>query len=167
MSKIWHNTYDEGFPAEGDKVIVTDGKYFWLDESIDNSVGFQWNDCDLWEKTEWAYPEDVYKASIQPEPQYTLESAIDYLQSIGWMQEHDRILSETQWIPYAADSAPKKEGQYLVTLRVWMENGCEAVDRITSADRWVEGDWWFFAGEDVLAWAEMPDPYEGGSKWTS
>lgn len=39
----------------------------------------------------------------------TLESAIDYLHSIGWMQEHDRILTESaqperkkgEWIDYA------------------------------------------------------------------
>ena len=28
-------------------------------------------------------------------PEVTLESAIDYLRSIGWLQEHDRILSES------------------------------------------------------------------------
>jgi hypothetical protein len=28
------------------------------------------------------------------EPQITLESAIDFLHKIGWMQEHDRILTE-------------------------------------------------------------------------
>lgn len=30
------------------------------------------------------------------QPEITLESAIDYLHSIGWMQEHDRILSFAQ-----------------------------------------------------------------------
>lgn len=38
------------------------------------------------------------------EPQITLESAVDFLHSIGWMQEHDRILTESaerrgKWIP--------------------------------------------------------------------
>jgi len=28
------------------------------------------------------------------QPEITLESAIDYLHSIGWMQEHDRVLTE-------------------------------------------------------------------------
>lgn len=33
--------------------------------------------------------------SAQPEqPDITLESAIDYLHSIGWMQEHDRAMTE-------------------------------------------------------------------------
>ena len=42
------------------------------------------------------------------EPEQTLESAIDYLQSTGWLQEHDRILTESaeperkkgEWIEY-------------------------------------------------------------------
>lgn len=29
------------------------------------------------------------------QPEITLESAIDYLHSIGWMQEHDRIMAES------------------------------------------------------------------------
>ena len=29
------------------------------------------------------------------QPEITLESAIDYLHSIGWMQEHDRIMANT------------------------------------------------------------------------
>lgn len=34
--------------------------------------------------------------SLPPaQPEITLESAIDYLHSIGWMQEHDRALTES------------------------------------------------------------------------
>ena len=36
----------------------------------------------------------LYYKDAQPE--ITLESAIDYLHSIGWMQEHDRVLSSAQ-----------------------------------------------------------------------
>ena len=36
------------------------------------------------------------------QPEITLESAIDYLHSIGWMQEHDKILTES------AQPEPKK-----------------------------------------------------------
>ena len=47
------------------------------------------------------------------EPEITLESALDYLHSIGWMQEHDRIMSASaqpdrktgEWIP-------KDDGRY-------------------------------------------------------
>lgn len=37
--------------------------------------------------------------SVQPE--ITLESAIDYLHSIGWMQEHDRIMAESAPVVHA------------------------------------------------------------------
>ena len=60
----------------------------------------------------WHYPNDCYKnlnvyefakalaelglRSLPPaQPEITLESAIDYLHSIGWMQEHDRTLLES------------------------------------------------------------------------
>ena len=36
---------------------------------------------------------DRLKVLPSAQPDITLESAIDYLQSIGWMQEHDRIMS--------------------------------------------------------------------------
>lgn len=60
--EAWHKTIEEGFPAEGEKVLVTDGTYFWLDESVANDVGLQWESGQsLWEKTEWAYFKDLYK----------------------------------------------------------------------------------------------------------
>ena len=34
------------------------------------------------------------KALPSAQPEITLESAIDYLHSVGWMQEHDRVLTE-------------------------------------------------------------------------
>ena len=38
---------------------------------------------------------DRLKALPSAQPEITLESAIDYLHSIGWMQEHDRVLTES------------------------------------------------------------------------
>ena len=35
------------------------------------------------------------------QPEITLESAIDYLHSIGWMQEHDRIMTESAPVVHA------------------------------------------------------------------
>ena len=66
-STAWHKTYDEGFPSEAEQVLVTDGEGFWLDESVSNDVGLQWESgCSLWEKTEWAYPADLYYAHSEP-----------------------------------------------------------------------------------------------------
>ena len=38
---------------------------------------------------------EVIEALPSAQPGITLESAIDYLHSIGWMQEHDRTLTES------------------------------------------------------------------------
>ena len=58
--KIWHKTYDEGFPSEAEHVLVTAGKSFWVDESVANDVGLEWACFDgCWEDTEWAYFEDL------------------------------------------------------------------------------------------------------------
>ena len=61
---VWHNTYEEGFPPEGEQVLVTydtsNSNFFWIDESIANDKGLMWSeDCDLWEKTKWAYFSDL------------------------------------------------------------------------------------------------------------
>ena len=43
----------------------------------------------------------IIKELPPAQPEITLESAIDYLHSIGWMQEHDRALTERKngrWI---------------------------------------------------------------------
>ena len=37
---------------------------------------------------------DYLRALPSAQPEITLESAIDYLHSIGWMQAHDRVLTE-------------------------------------------------------------------------
>ena len=37
----------------------------------------------------------VLKDLRSAEPEWALESAIDYLHSVGWLQEHDRILTES------------------------------------------------------------------------
>jgi len=42
------------------------------------------------------------KSRPSAQPEITLESAIDFLHSIGWMQEHDRVLTERKtgrWTP--------------------------------------------------------------------
>ena len=39
--------------------------------------------------------ENVIDDVPSAQPEITLESAIDYLHDIGWMQEHDRIMAES------------------------------------------------------------------------
>ena len=67
---------------------------------------------DTMTNTLWHYPNECYrnlnkyefakglaelglKSVSAAQPEITLESAIDYLHKIGWMQEHDRILTES------------------------------------------------------------------------
>ena len=89
----------------------------------------------------------------------TLESAIDYLHSIGWMQEHDRILTESarqeqQWIP-VSERLPEKDGRYLVTCTKW---GAWEVDWNIFYKEPREGWLW---EQDVSAWMPLPEPYDG------
>ena len=45
---------------------------------------------------DWAAIHDV-KALPSVQPEITEEQAIEHLQSTGWMQRHDRILTESTW----------------------------------------------------------------------
>ena len=64
-----------------------------LIETANNNVGFK---CDAGQVFEDASERIRYWIDELPSAQaeITLESAIDYLHSIGWMQEHDRIMVE-------------------------------------------------------------------------
>ena len=56
--------------------------------------GFEKDDCfRLSDECRKRWLESVGLPAAQPE--ITLQAAIDYLHSIGWMQEHDRILTES------------------------------------------------------------------------
>ena len=47
---------------------------------------------------------DVIIGLTSAQPEITLESAIDYLHSIGWMQEHDKALTERKTGRWIKDS---------------------------------------------------------------
>ena len=87
----------------------------------------------------------------------TLESAIDYLQSTGWLQEHDRILTESvkpqpRWIP-VTEALPKNYEQTIcIDSRGKMMIGMYG-----------EYGWTFpcYMTEPV-AWMPLPEPYRGG-----
>lgn len=61
----------------------------------------------------------------------TLESAVDYLHNIGWLQEHDRIMSERktgQWVPLGgSDWCCSACGHIICTEGSWdhpLDRGC-------------------------------------------
>lgn len=60
--------------------------------------------------------------------------------------------TKVDWIP-CSERLPEKQGHYLVTV---IYNGETFV---TSDDYFVYG--WDDFGDDVIAWAELPRPYEG------
>ena len=53
------------------------------------------------------------------------------------------------WHPYPQEK-PNEDRLYLVTVKT------AYVDAI----QWLEGRWYGYSDRDVIAWAEMPKPYE-------
>ena len=63
--------------------------------------------------------EDLISELPSAQPGITLESAIDYLHSIGWMQEHDRTLTESA-------QPERKKGKWIQIIKG--EHGYSAGD---------------------------------------
>ena len=103
-------------------------------------------------------------------PEITLESAIDYLHSIGWMQEHDRILTESaqpeqRWIP-CSERLPQNEKK---TYWVCTDTGYQCECRWTNVNHfWTDliTDWHWHIMDiprytEVVAWMPLPEPWRG------
>ena len=58
-----------------------------------------------------------------------------------------------KWNPYP-ETKPPKNGRYLVTPR------CEDLDIVFDVFNEDTGNWFNHYQKDVLAWAELPQPYE-------
>ena len=86
----------------------------------------------------------------------TLESAVDYLRSVGWLQEHDRIMTESaepepKWIP-VTEALPQNYQQTIcIDSRGKMMIGTYG-----------EYGWTFpcYMNEPV-AWMPLPEPWGG------
>lgn len=109
-----------------------------------------------------AEPERIIK--IGQRSGKTLESAIDYLHSVGWLQEHDRILTESvkpepKWIP-VTEALPIND----VIVSV-LDNSGDTPYRFTSVG-WCtpDGQYWVVDNEicyGVIAWMPLPEPWGG------
>ena len=109
-----------------------------------------------------AEPERIIK--IGQRSGKTLESAIDYLHSVGWLQEHDRILTESaeperKWIP-VTEALPIND----VIVSV-LDNSGDTPYRFTSVG-WCtpDGQYWVVDNEmcnGVIAWMPLPEPWRG------
>lgn len=106
--------------------------------------------------------EYAIKAVERPHGEWKKESAIDYLTEIGWLPEHDRILTERpQWIP-CSERLPEEDGRYIVTEKRFAiddrkHNGRyqTVVEEVTFSN----GIWNRANFIEVLAWMPLPTPY--------
>ena len=116
--------------------------------------------------------------TIQPE--ITHEQAVAYLQSTGWMQEHDRQMMldgvhrltaqpEPHWIP-VTERLPDKHGAYIVCYSDF-RHGIYYGRVIAVAWFDVEDTWLKYRYADnartfpprlhhVIAWIPLPEPYK-------
>ena len=82
--------------------------------------------------TDWATRQ--LKALPSAHPRITLESAIDYLHSIGWMQEHDRTLTESA----QPEIIRCKDCKFFVSDMEWCEADDEHPARPDAFCSWAE-----------------------------
>lgn len=92
--------------------------------------------------------------------------AINYLRSSGFSDAQIEAIKEglgcIEWHPYPQEK-PTEEGSYLVTIRMFCRDGFdeEYERRFVQMDVFDLGYFWK-AG--VVAWAELPKPYEEGAE---
>ena len=111
-----------------------------------------------------AEPERIIK--IGQRSGKTLEFAINYLQSTGWLQEHDRILTESvepdrKWVP-VTEALPINDVDVIVSV---LENSGDTPYRFTSVG-WCtpDGQYWVVDNEmcyGVIAWMPLPEAWRG------
>ena len=88
----------------------------------------------------------------------TREEAVGFLQESGWLQDHDRQIYEQgkrdgiKWHPYPKEKPTEESEKYMVTT------DCGEVE-----NRWRYYTFWVRATSKVVAWAELPKPYEEGA----
>lgn len=100
----------------------------------------------------------------------TLESAIDYLRSTGWLQEHDRILAESveperKWIP-VSERLLEEDKEVLVTVHFDGTKDVPPNSYVEIAGQ-IDGYWVSDSDEykvarsrhHVIAWKPLPEPW--------
>ena len=93
----------------------------------------------------------------------TLEQAIDRLHELGWLQEHDRILSQPHWI--SAELPPKKpENGVRAEFLVCLESGCvrtllyEFGYSVPDGYAPLFDEGWHSTWSPVKYWMPLPEP---------
>lgn len=66
-----------------------------------------------------------------------------------------------KWIPMS-EKQPTKEGWYLVTIK----DNNNMLTHVVETDYWDDlGEFWDIYKDSVIAWAELPAPYEEKEEW--
>lgn len=111
---------------------------------------------------EMVYEIDHSPTVERPHGEWEKESAIDYLIEIGWLPEHDRILTERphgEWIP-CSERLPKRDELVLVSYKTGGVHLCKYLDDGS------ENPWWSYIDDccawnnTVDAWMPLPEPYK-------
>ena len=112
--------------------------------------------------------QDIVRNLPSAQPEITLESAIDYLHNIGWLQEHDKALSSAQpeqrWIP-CSERLPKNHERVLLSVDPtytgdgWVDIAYMCYG-VKTAEYCFENNTKTYAVDEALAWMPLPDAYE-------
>lgn len=94
---------------------------------------------------------DRYDDTADATMPMTLENAIDFLYKIGWLAEHDRIMSTPHWIP-CEERLPETTGKYLVSVK----NGNVYANVFDGFSKKFQCA--------AVAWMPLPEPYKGERK---
>ena len=74
-------------------------------------------------------------------------------------------MTKVDWHPYPEET-PRYYGDYLITYTVPIKSSKNRAE-ITYFDRWTDSNCWdVFKDKKVIAWAELPDPYDPETKET-
>lgn len=95
----------------------------------------------------WSDNEVMNFLKSRPPAEITEEQAIDKLHETGWMQNHDKEMTNSRWIP-CKERLPEEKGTYLTTTI----KGAVRVNHF-------HGKQWGYSN-DAVAWMPLPAPAE-------
>ena len=85
----------------------------------------------------------------------TLEECIDRLHELGWLQEHDRILSQPHWVS-VEDRKPEPNTD-IVFIAKYGDTYEIDIGSMSKARKWCGYESWH-RDENVIYWMPLPEP---------
>lgn len=68
-------------------------------------------------------------------------------------------MTHVDWHPYPKEK-PQNEGNYLVSFRDSIDGDFEVMSYIDIKISWFDGESFNWYGSCIVAWAELPEPYQ-------